>query len=82
VKRYRNITIALDEETAAWVRVEAARQDTSVSKLIAGLLQRGMAEDREYEPAMRSFLGRPPRALKQDGGYPRRQDLHERAGLR
>jgi len=36
--RLRNITIALEESVARWVRIEAATQDTSVSRLLAGLL--------------------------------------------
>ena len=82
MKGYRNVTITLDDETAAWVRVEAARRDTSVSKLVGALLRRGMTEDKEYEPAMLSFLGRPPRPLKRHGDYPGREDLHGRADLR
>jgi hypothetical protein len=79
---HRNVTITLDEETAVWLRIEAARRDTSVSKLVGSLLRRGMAEDQQYEPAMRSFLARGIRPLKQAGTYPARDTLHSRADLR
>jgi len=78
----RNVTIALDEDTVRWLRVEAARQDTSISKLVASVLRRHIVDDREYEPAMRGFLARPARPLKTQPGYPSRNDLHERADLR
>ena len=39
MRKLRNVTITLDEEVARWARVEAARQDTSVSQMIAGLLR-------------------------------------------
>jgi hypothetical protein len=79
----RNVTVALEEEVARWARVEAARRDTSVSQLLADLLTRSMERTEGYGDAMREFLGRRPSALKPAGtGYPDRQDLHERAGLR
>jgi len=33
-----NVTVSLDEETARWVRVEAARRDVSVSRFLTELL--------------------------------------------
>ena len=78
----RNVTITLDEDTARWVRVEAAKQDMSISKLVARMLRSKMAEDQGYEASMGSFLSRGPRVLKHRGGYPTRDDLHDRADLR
>ena len=37
--RLRNITITLEEELARWARIEAARSDTSVSRLLAEILR-------------------------------------------
>ena len=34
----KNVTISMDEETATWTRVQAARANKSVSKYIAELL--------------------------------------------
>lgn len=31
----KNITIALDEELAQWVRIAAAKKNTSISQLLA-----------------------------------------------
>lgn len=79
----KNITITLDEKTAAWARIHAARQDMSLSRFIAGLLDRQMGESRDYERAMRRYLGREPEALSQPGDrYPTRDELHDRTGLR
>jgi hypothetical protein len=75
----RNVTITLDERTARWVRVEAARRDTSVSAFLAELLRERMAEESRYERAMAEYLGRQPRPLKKRGGrYPGRAAVHER----
>jgi hypothetical protein len=79
----RNVTVSLDEETARWVRVEAARQDTSVSTFLAGILEERMGQTEGYEDSMKDFLGRDARPLKPEGaGYPSRDDLHDRGALR
>lgn len=80
----RNVTITLDDETAAWVRVHAATQQMSVSRFVGDVLHERMQESREYELAMRTFLSRKPSRLrlKRRGGYPSREELHERARLR
>lgn len=79
----RNVTITLDEETARWARLEAARREMSVSRLVGQMLRDYMTATNGYETAMDDFLSRRPRALKKRGSkYPRRDDLHDRAGLR
>jgi predicted transcriptional regulator len=74
----RNVTVSLDEETARWARVEAARRDTSVSSLLGDLLREEMERERSYEAAMRRWLAGPVRPLKRGGRYPSREELHER----
>lgn len=80
----RNITITLDEETAAWARVHAAQENMSLSRFIGNLLRQEMRESREYQEAMNSYLSRGP--FKELKGpverYPMREELHDRAGLR
>ena len=79
----RNLTVALDEETARWARVEAARRDMSVSSLLAELLRERMRADEGYEAAMTAYLARSATPLqKRRSGYPKRDELHERARLR
>jgi plasmid stability protein len=80
----RNVTITLDEETAAWLRIYAARQEMSVSRFVGEVLQERMRESREYEQAMRAFLARSPVALRRGSGtrYPPREELHDRGRLR
>jgi hypothetical protein len=78
----KNVTITLDEELARWARIRAAEEDTSVSRLVGRLLRQHMNEQEAYEVAMRRFLSRKPTALKREGKYPRREELHERTRLR
>jgi hypothetical protein len=79
----KNVTITLDEKTAAWARVYAARNNLSVSRLIGEMLQQRMRESHKYEEAMRRFLSKAPAKLNRSGKkYPRREDLHDRARIR
>jgi hypothetical protein len=44
-RRLRNVTVTLEEDVARWARIEAARRDTSVSRLLGALLkERASAE--------------------------------------
>lgn len=78
----RNLTITVDEEVARWARVWAAKNDTSVSKLVGMLLRRRMLEERAYAAAMEEYLATEPIALKRGGSYPEREALHDRSSLR
>ena len=80
-RKLRNVTITLDENIARWARIEAARQDTSVSTLLAGMLKERMLAEGAYEQAMRRALKRKP-FLRTDGRYMSREEVHDRAGLR
>ena len=77
------MTITLDEETARWARVEAARRDTSVSRLVGELLRQHMRAEEGYEAAMTAYLGRAAKPLRRRrSAYPKRDELHDRARLR
>ena len=80
-RRLRNVTVTLEEDVAQWARIEAARQDTSVSRLLGALLKERMWAQDDYEAAMRRALGRKP-FLRGDGRYLTREEAHDRAGLR
>jgi hypothetical protein len=75
----KNVTVSLDEETARWARVWAAKHDTSVSRMLGKLLEEKMAEERDYSKAKEQFLSREPRELKpRSGKLPSRGEVHER----
>jgi hypothetical protein len=78
----KNITITLDEETARWARIEAAKRATSVSRLIGELLHQHMRAQTTYQDAMQRYLARTPTVLKDTGHYPAREELHDRGSLR
>ena len=79
----RNITITVDEQVARWVRIEAAKRDTSISRLVGKMLQDHMQSSESYETARQEFFEVEPRPLRRSGArLPSREDLHDRAGLR
>lgn len=79
----KNVTVTLDEKTAAWARVYAAQRDMSVSRMIGEMLQRRMQEVREYDEAMRRFLAKRPVKLGRPGQrYATREEVHDRTRLR
>lgn len=79
--KLRNVTITLEEDVARWARLEAARQETSVSRLLGRILEERMAQQDEYGRAMRRALARRP-FLKTDGPYLSREEAHDRTRLR
>jgi hypothetical protein len=79
--RLRNITITVEDEVARWARLEAAREDTSVSRLLGRILKQRMIEKDAYQQAMRRALARKP-FLKSDGPYLSREEAHDRSRLR
>jgi hypothetical protein len=82
-RNLRNVTVTLDEETARWARLEAARQDTSVSRLLGDLLKREMQGGAAYDAAMARFLAQTPGVHRREPTpLPSRDELHDRARLR
>ena len=79
----KNITITLDLETANWIRVQAAEQNKSVSRLVGEILQARMKDRREYQRAMRRYLAKPPFAISgEPEKYPSREELYDRVRIR
>lgn len=83
MRKLKNVTVTLEPETARWARVEAARRNTSLSRMLGEMLRREMEGDAAYDDAMKRYLGQaaghhPPRG----GRHPARDELHEREDLR
>jgi hypothetical protein len=76
----RRFTVKLDDETASWARLEAARRNVSVSSLLRDLLREPMGARGSYALAMERYLGRAPRKL--GTSIPSREALHHRTGPR
>ncbi|MFY9820945.1 MAG: CopG family transcriptional regulator [Thermoanaerobaculia bacterium] len=78
----KNVTVALEEEVALWVRVRAAEQNQSVSRYLGDMLRTQMAEEKTYDEAMSRFLSRKPSRITDSEIYPARETLYERPRVR
>jgi len=79
--KLRNVTVTLEEEVARWARIEAAKADTSVSRLLGEMLRERMEKEENYQNAMNRALAREPFG-KSDAKYLTREELHDRTRLR
>jgi hypothetical protein len=81
MRRLRNVTITVDDEVARWARIKAAEENTSVSRLLGDALRQMMRQHQRFHSARREFK-RLDASIISDGAYPRREDLHDRPGVR
>jgi len=79
----KNVTITLPDHVARQARVWAAEEDTSVSQFLGRMLTERMERESGYLQASKNFLNRKPSPLRDDAQpYPKREELHDRSGLR
>jgi len=68
----KNVTVTMEDGVAEWARLEAARRNTSVSRLVGEMLAEKMRSDDAYERALQDWLHR-ERSWASDGErYPAR----------
>lgn len=70
----KNVTVTMEDNVAEWARLEAARRNTSVSRLVGELLAEKMRGDVAYERAMREALEFKPLPLQ--GPYLTRDEIY------
>ena len=74
----KNVTITVEEPVLEWVRIEAAKRNSSVSRLVGEMLAEKMRRTDAYERAMHEWLSK-ERSWKSDGhALPQRPDVYER----
>jgi hypothetical protein len=75
----RNLTVHLDDATVFKAKVLAARRATSLSRLVAGEIERLVNEDEAYQVAQQTALNQLERGFRLGGGsLSDRSSLHER----
>ena len=72
----RNVTVTMEDSVADWARMEAARRNTSVSKLVGEMLAEKMRHDDAYERAMNEWLRRDLRFTSDGSPYPKREEIY------
>lgn len=75
----KNVTVSMEDSVADWARMEAARRNTSVSRLVGEMLAEKMREDDAYDRAMHEWLSR-ERVWKSNGEpYLTRDEANDRS---
>ena len=73
------MTITLDDDTALWARIEAAKRDTSVSRFVGDLLRSRRLDDESYDRARQAYQKRRRHVISEPGQpYPTRDEVHQR----
>ena len=75
----KNVTVTLDEQTAARARVQAAERKMSLSRYVGEVLRKELRQADEYEAAHRAWRKSKPFPLKgAPQAYPKRDEIYER----
>ena len=74
----KNVTVTMEDSVADWARMEAARRNTSVSRMVGELLAEKMRHDDAYERAMREALEFKSFGAS-DGRFFTRDEVNDRA---
>lgn len=74
----KNVTITVEEGVLEWARVEAARRNTSLSRMLGEFLAEMQRREDAYERAYQEWRC-DRRGWSSDGSpHPRRDEVHQR----
>ncbi|HSV52683.1 MAG TPA: CopG family transcriptional regulator [Burkholderiaceae bacterium] len=74
----KNVTITMEDADAEWIRVAAAKRNTSVSRMLGEQVGEMRRREDAYERALQDWLGK-ERRWKSDGSpYPSRAETSGR----
>jgi hypothetical protein len=72
----KNVTITVEEGALEWARIEAAKRNTSVSRLVGELIAEKMRHNDAYDRAYQEWKADRVK-IKTDGKpYPKREELY------
>lgn len=74
----KNVTITVDDSVLEWVRIEAAKRNSSVSRLVGEMLAEKMQHDDAYARAQREWLADTSVFNSTGKPLPAREDIHGR----
>ena len=72
----KNVTVTMDDDVANWARVEAAKRNVSLSRMLGELLAEKMRHDDAYERAMQEWLQRDCGFVSDGRPYPKRDEIY------
>jgi hypothetical protein len=75
----KNVTITVEESALEWVRIEAAKRNTSVSRLVGEMLVDKMRLTDAYQRAAQDWTNKERTWCSDGGAYAKRTDLYDRS---
>ena len=77
----KNVTITVEDGALEWARIQAAKRNSSVSRLVGELLTEKMRQEDAYEQAMREALKFESWGAS-EGPFLSRDEMYDRARFR
>jgi hypothetical protein len=77
----KNVTITVEDGALEWARIQAAKRNSSVSRLVGELLAEKMRQEDAYEQAMREALKFESWGAS-EGPFLSRDEMYDRARFR
>ncbi len=77
----KNVTITVEDGALEWARIQAAKRNSSVSRLVGELLAEKMRQEDAYEQAMREALKFESWG-ESEGSFLTRDEMYDRARFR
>jgi hypothetical protein len=77
----KNVTITVEDGALEWARIQAAKRNSSVSRLVGELLAEKMRQEDAYEQAMREALKFESWGSS-EGAFLTRDEMYDRARFR
>lgn len=74
----KNVTVTVEEPVLEWARIEAARRNTSVSRLVGEMLAEKMRRTDAYQRAMHEWQTKDRLWVSNGQAYPQRPELYDR----
>jgi hypothetical protein len=72
----KNVTITVEDNVLEWARIEAAKRNTSVSRMVGEMLAEKMRHEDAYWRAYQEWLADRTYFDSGDQPYPKREDLY------
>ena len=79
----KNVTISMDEDTAAWARIEAAKAGKSLSRFVGDVIASKMERQSSQSEILKKIMSYPKLDLTDESGNaPTRNELYDDQILR
>lgn len=72
----KNVTITVEDSALEWARIEAAKRNTSLSRLVGEMLVEKMQREDNYARAEREWLADDVTFTSTAQPYPRRAEIY------